>query len=75
MSIKNNENLSVSDFCLCRPHRSGSTIFCLSFEMSAAAAAYPKLHKIYKELVRQNETIFVAEKERNVLEEKFAFRK
>ncbi len=39
-------------------------------EMSASAAAYPKLHKIYKELVRQNETIFAAEKERNALEEK-----
>ena len=39
-------------------------------EMSAGAAAYPKLHKIYKELVRQNETIFEAEKERNALEEK-----
>ena len=39
-------------------------------EMSASAAAYPKLHKIYKELVRQNETIFEAEKERNALEEK-----
>ena len=39
-------------------------------EMSAEAAAYPKLHKIYKELVRQNETIFEAEKERNALEEK-----
>ena len=38
--------------------------------MTAEAAAYPKLHKIYKELVRQNETIFVAEKERNTLEEK-----
>ncbi len=38
--------------------------------MSAGAAAYPKLHKIYKELVRQNETIFAAEKERNALEEK-----
>lgn len=39
-------------------------------EMSVSAAAYPKLHKIYKELVRQNETIFGAEKERNALEEK-----
>ncbi|MCM1224412.1 MAG: hypothetical protein NC548_59185 [Lachnospiraceae bacterium] len=39
-------------------------------EMSAGAANYPKLHKIYKELVRQNETIFAAEKERNALEEK-----
>ena len=38
--------------------------------MSEGAAAYPKLHKIYKELVRQNETIFAAEKERNALEEK-----
>ena len=41
-------------------------------EMSAVAAAYPKLHKIYKELVRQNETIFAAEKERNALEDKQA---
>ena len=39
-------------------------------EMSAGVAAYSKLHKIYKELVRQNETIFAAEKERNALEEK-----
>ena len=39
-------------------------------KMSAIAAAYPKLQKIYKELVRQNETIFAAEKERNALEEK-----
>ena len=39
-------------------------------EMSANAAAYPKLQKIYKELVRQNETIFVAEKKRNALEDK-----
>ena len=38
-------------------------------EMPAEAAVYPKLHKIYKELVRQNETIFAAEKERNALEE------
>ena len=39
-------------------------------EMSASAAAYPRLHKIYKELVRQNEAIFAAEKERNALEDK-----
>ena len=39
-------------------------------EMSASAAAYPKLHKIYKELVKQNEAIFAAEKERNALEDK-----
>ena len=38
--------------------------------MTAEAAAYSKLHKIYKELVRQNETIFAAEKERNTLEDK-----
>ena len=38
--------------------------------MTAEASAYPKLHKIYKELVRQNETISAAEKERNALEEK-----
>ena len=38
--------------------------------MTAEAAAYPKLYKIYKELVRQNETIFEAEKERNALEDK-----
>ena len=31
-------------------------------------AAYPKLLKIYKELKRQNEIIFEAEKERNALE-------
>lgn len=36
--------------------------------MLAEAAAYPKLLKIYKELKRQNEIIFEAEKERNVLE-------
>jgi len=36
--------------------------------MSAEAAAYPKLFKIYKELKRQNEIIFEAEKERNVWE-------
>ncbi len=36
--------------------------------MSAEAAAYPKLFKIYKELKRQNEIIFEAEKERNALE-------
>ena len=39
-------------------------------KMSVSVAAYLKLKKIYKELVRQNETIFVAEKERNALEEK-----
>ena len=38
--------------------------------MPEEAAVYPKLHKIYKELVRQNETIFAAENERNALEEK-----
>ena len=38
--------------------------------MTVEAAAYPKLHKIYRELVRQNETIFAAEKERNALEDK-----
>ncbi|MCM1536670.1 MAG: hypothetical protein NC126_12185 [Clostridium sp.] len=32
--------------------------------ISAEAAAYPKLFKIYKELRRQNEVIFEAEKER-----------
>lgn len=36
--------------------------------MSAEAAAYPKLSKIYKELKRQNKIIFEAEKERNTLE-------
>ena len=36
--------------------------------MSSEAAAYPKLFKSYKELKRQNETIFEAEKERNALE-------
>lgn len=36
--------------------------------MSAEAVAYPKLSKIYKELKRQNEIIFEAEKERNALE-------
>ena len=36
--------------------------------MPAEAAAYPKLFKIYKELKRQNEIIFEAEKERNTLE-------
>lgn len=36
--------------------------------MPAKAAAYPKLFKIYKELKRQNEIIFEAEKERNALE-------
>ena len=36
--------------------------------MSAEATAYPKLSKIYKELKRQNEIIFEAEKERNILE-------
>ena len=39
-------------------------------EMSVSATTYPKLHKIYKELIRQNETIFGAEKERDALEEK-----
>ncbi len=36
--------------------------------ISAEAAAYPKLFTIYKELKRQNEIIFEAEKERNVWE-------
>lgn len=36
--------------------------------MSAEAAAYPKLLKIYKELNRQNGIIFDAERERNNLE-------
>ena len=36
--------------------------------MSAEVAAYPKLLKIYKELKRQNEIIFEAEKERNAWE-------
>ena len=36
--------------------------------MAAEAAAYPKLFKIYKELKRQNEIIFEAEKERNAWE-------
>lgn len=36
--------------------------------MSAETAAYPKLFKIYKELKRQNEIIFEAEKERNAWE-------
>ena len=36
--------------------------------MPTGAAAYPKLFKIYKELKRQNEIIFEAEKERNALE-------
>ncbi len=36
--------------------------------MSAEAAAYPKLLKIYKELNRQNGIIFDAERERNELE-------
>lgn len=36
--------------------------------MSSEATAYPKLLKIYKELSRQNEIIFAAEKERNALE-------
>ncbi|MDE7132999.1 MAG: MobA/MobL family protein [Lachnospiraceae bacterium] len=36
--------------------------------MPAEASAYPKLFKIYKELKRQNEIIFEAEKERNALE-------
>ena len=35
---------------------------------SAEAAAYSKLYKIYKELRRQHEIIFEAEKERNALE-------
>ena len=39
-------------------------------EMPAEAASYPKLHKIYKELVRHNEIIFAAEKERNAIEER-----
>lgn len=36
--------------------------------MSAEAAAYPKMFKIYKELKRQNEIIFEAKKERSVWE-------
>ncbi len=36
--------------------------------MSAEAAVYPKLFKIYKELKRQNEIIIEAEKERNAWE-------
>lgn len=36
--------------------------------MPAEAAAYPKLSKIYKELKRQNEIIFEAERERNTWE-------
>lgn len=36
--------------------------------MPTEADAYPKLFKIYKELKRQNEVIFEAEKERNALE-------
>ena len=36
--------------------------------MSAEAAAYPKLLKIYKELNRQNGIIFGAERERNEME-------
>ncbi len=36
--------------------------------MSAEAATYPNLFKIYKELKRQNEIIFEAEKERNAWE-------
>lgn len=36
--------------------------------MSAEASAYPKSFKIYKELKRQNEIIFEAEKERNIWE-------
>ena len=36
--------------------------------MSAEAAAYPKLLKIYKELNRHNGIIFEAERERNELE-------
>lgn len=35
--------------------------------MSAEAVAYPKLFKIYKELKRQNQIIFEAEKELNAL--------
>lgn len=38
------------------------------FVMSAEAASYPKLQKIYKELNRQNGIIFDAERERNALE-------
>lgn len=36
--------------------------------MPAEAAAYTKLFRIYKELKRQNEIIFEAEKERSALE-------
>ncbi len=36
--------------------------------MPDEASAYPKLFKIYKELKQQNEIIFEAEKERNILE-------
>lgn len=36
--------------------------------MSAEAAAYPKLSKIYQELNKQNGIIFDAERERNALE-------
>ena len=37
--------------------------------MSADAAAYPKLHKIYHELSNQNGIIFDAERERNAIQE------
>ena len=37
--------------------------------MSADAAAYPKLHKIYNELSNQNGIIFDAERERNAIQE------
>ena len=37
--------------------------------MPADAAAYPKLHKIYIELSKQNGIIFDAERERNAIEE------
>ena len=39
-----------------------------ALRMSAEAAAYPKLLKVYKELNRQNGIIFDAERERNSLE-------
>ena len=42
--------------------------------MSAEAAAYPKLLKIYKELNRQNGIIFDAERERNNFQRKNAIR-
>ena len=41
-----------------------------SISTKTKAATYPELHKIYKELVRQNEIIFAADKECNALEEK-----